>query len=77
MKNPGSLPFLGHCWRSALLAAFRLVGFVRGLRYRQAGSVVLAGAPAVQLVCVWCLGLARMSILNLDDRVEFTWWIEQ
>ena len=25
---PGSIPFLGHCWRSALLAAFCLGGFV-------------------------------------------------
>jgi hypothetical protein len=61
---PGSLPFLGHCWRSALLAAFRLVGFVRTAGQldsmcRSACAVVLlcAGAsvdsPTFASVCLY------------------------
>jgi hypothetical protein len=58
---PGSLPFLGHCWRSALLAAFRLVGFVR-----TAGQLdPVCWSMAGQFLRVWCYALAGKSILNL------------
>jgi hypothetical protein len=52
MKNPGSLPFLGHCWRSALLAAFRLVGF--SLEDCDTDRRVRSCWPA-RLLCSWCV----------------------
>ena len=55
-KNPGFLPslplvFLGHCWRSALLAAFRLI-WVGSLRLLGSWGPCVSDGLAVQLWCV-------------------------